>query len=132
MRLCRTTFARVFLLLAMCVWVAGTFVASVHHVGGQHVVCAEHGEVFELDTEGNPVYLAESGGPELRAATPDASHDHGCSFDVFFLDGITIAPPAMGSLPFIYGPNSAPPALAEAPCAPPLTYAPKTSPPQTC
>jgi hypothetical protein len=132
MKPCRTIFARALLLVAMCAWVAGSFVASVHDVVVQHVVCAEHGEVFELGTEGSRVYQPETGGSELRPATPDPSHDHGCSFDVVFLDGMTVGLPAMFSLPFIHSPNFALLAIAEAPCAPPLVYAPKTSPPQTC
>lgn len=130
----QTNVARVFLLIGMCAWIAGSVASSIHHVVVQHAVCAQHGEVVEL-AHGEAVEFDDdvvaSELPELRAAPATPVHDHGCSFDVGSLDGTEVTPAEMTSLRLLVWPETAPLPACQPPRGPPLGYAPKTSPPHT-
>lgn len=121
----RSHIARFALLAGMLAWLTGLGAQQIHRIAVLHVVCADHGVILEV---------SGAEGPELTAQTPSVGeaptleHDHDCA-----LQGITtaaVAPPA----------HATPPPrpehvkelrhrLAQAPRAPPLSYAPKTSPP---
>jgi len=125
----RTPFTHLVLLLGMCAWLGGLMSASMHEALVQHTVCAEHGEVVELD--GEVVSVAGQDGPQLRALDGAETHEHGCSFDLLLVDDVVISPSVEAT------PPEAPPLTTTAmtspgaPRGPPLAYAPKTSPPST-
>ena len=124
----RTRAVHVALLTGLFAWFVGSFAAVLHNVVVQHVVCAEHGELVELDALDNTVASAHASGPEIRSAAPDAAHGHDCMFDLVVFDGMTISDPSELVLPLVWSSTSLL-AIAEAPRGPPLAYAPKTSPP---
>ena len=86
----RTPFTHLVLLLGMCAWLGGLMSASMHEALVQHTVCAEHGEVVELD--GEVVSVAGQDGPQLRALDGAETHEHGCSFDLLLVDDVVISP----------------------------------------
>ena len=128
-------------LFASCLallWLAGPLASELHFLVVEHSVCPEHGELTEQaghKSEGFRVSEEDahehSAGPTLASASAhDDGHDHGCGF-------LLPTSPNVGSelalLVRPYALDFAPPLLREvdAPRAPPLSFAPKTSPPRS-
>ena len=112
------------LLVTLVAWVGGLTAQVAHEASVAHVVCAEHGEVTELHDEAHEAAPAFTDGGE-------ADHDHDC--DLAGLPGFGPGAIALGAVvaPPIAVERPAPePWTAGAPArGPPLSYAPKTSPP---
>jgi len=124
----RSWTAKLSLLTGLCAWLVVSFVAIVHEVVIQHVVCAEHGEVLELDTAIATDIASKTAGPNIRAAGTDLAEEHGCAFEMVFLEhGVVGAP--IPTLNAWSAPQAGFVATAHAPRGPPLAYAPKTDPP---
>lgn len=112
------------LLVTLVAWVGGLTAQVLHEAAVAHVVCAEHGEITEL----------HDGEREAAPAVTDAGdedHDHDC--DLAGLPGFGPGEIAIGAVvaPPLAVERPAPePWTADAPArGPPLTWAPKTSPP---
>lgn len=117
-------------------WLTVPLTAELHFLLVEHSVCAEHGELAEEGShrlEGVQHQDAHEhvGGPALAATSvQDDGHDHGCGF---------LLPPSPnvgGEFALLVRPSVLNfPALhlddAGAPRAPPLSFAPKTSPPRS-
>lgn len=115
------------LALSAAVWLFSGVASGLHHLLVRHVVCADHGELVELDDEHAAAAAVPSEGPELRAVDHH-DHDHGC--DELLVDRLAL--PTAHAKPahfLVLSWRSAPMTGAEAPRGPPLAYAPKTSPP---
>ncbi len=111
------------LMAGLLAWLLGALSIRVHQIQVMHAVCADHGEVIEL-TEAP----AQSDRDPARSAPEAHDHDHGCPLDSLADDPgeqeETVLPlPAVraSTVPLL--------ARAQAPRGPPLSYAPKTSPP---
>ncbi|MCB9741412.1 MAG: hypothetical protein H6741_29915 [Alphaproteobacteria bacterium] len=120
----RARFARLSLLLGLTAWLLGLSAAQVHRLLVQHVVCAEHGDVLELDS-------SRAAPSDEVSITSKADHDHDCP-----LEGIatqSVAAQTLSLPPPLAEPIVAPRlgALVDGVRGPPLAYAPKTSPPTT-
>ncbi len=108
-------------------WLLGITAAQVHVFRVMHVVCDAHGQVVELDARG----AGDAKPPprdEARPAAPDAQHDHGCALaHAGFQEGLlghdAVEPGVLNAA------SAEAPPSGESPVAPPLRYAPKTSPP---
>jgi len=101
----------------------------MHEALVQHAVCAEHGEVVELD--GEVISAAPANGPQLRALDLVDEHEHGCGFDLVLVDEVVISPAVDATAAAAVLPEPGPMATPGTPRGPPLAYAPKTSPPST-
>lgn len=124
--LCRIPLLRSIALLLVVSWLAGGLSSQVHHLMVQHVVCPEHGTLqgIHLDeTEHQPPV------DQLAQPQPSQLHgDHGC----VFLAGFFSSPPPAVIQPPVHvwaPPVPAPTPRVLGPRAPPLRFAPKTSPP---
>ncbi len=117
---------QILVLTSMLAWLGGQLSALIHPILVQHTRCEEHGEVVEVhagDTDHSDDASVQS--------LDDEQHDHGC-----LLDGICTAALPTAVLPAL--PQT--PAILLEPLltagggarAPPLQYAPKTSPPTLC
>lgn len=128
MNVWRTRAARIALMVGLCGWVAGLFSSLIHEVLVEHVVCPEHGEIIELG-DGTAHAETTTDGPELFASDAPADHEHGCLEEILMLEGMQVVTLHLGVPTDLVWP--APPVLAirQAPRGPPLSYAPKTSPP---
>lgn len=131
---CRTSSARaLFAWIACLLLVGGGLLRSAHEAEFRHVMCLEHGVIEDVafgSEEGRPQLLTlfDGRGSSLYAS---ASWDHGeqCSEP-----SVVTSRPAATAAAFTRAPAIALPATAIlvdhiAPRAPPLSYAPKTSPP---
>jgi hypothetical protein len=123
----RTT--RALALLLVVAWLAAATSSQVHGLVIQHVVCPEHGKTEEIHRH------IEDGADQderdqLAAPAGSSVHsgDHGCLFLAGFLS--SDPPPSTSPVasPRTVAPTSRAP-VANGPRAPPLRYAPKTSPP---
>ncbi len=119
---------KIALTLGLCAWVLGSFASGLHYLLVQHVVCADHGELVELDHHDGPA-IALADAPEI-SAIGHAEHDHGCQDELIDRTGVTSAPWVAAHA---LGHKRAPLPMtgADSPRGPPLAYAPKTSPPKT-
>ena len=124
----RTTIAKYSLLAGMCSWLVVSFVAMLHDVVIQHVVCAEHGEVLELEAVQTSATTDAMAGPQARAAGEVLAETHGCVFDLVCLDDAVVATFAP-TISEVNPPIHAELANSATPRGPPLSYAPKTGPP---
>ncbi len=125
-----TIFRRCALLLGLMVWLLGSLAQQIHLAAVVHVVCADHGEVVEIDRgHAHAAVDDRAAGPRLEAPVDGPAHEHGCDLDDALRFALA-APDASHALP-------APRALVQrrlslpvgAPRGPPLAFAPKTSPP---
>lgn len=116
------------LVLGLVACVLGSFASTLHEIRVAHVVCAEHGELVELSQDG-PVASVHPDEPSASAAHPGDDHDHGCATLLASTHGL---PPLHAPPPAPWAkPHPTPPRVwaHASPRAPPLTWAPKTSPP---
>ncbi len=126
----RSQLGRCFVLLGLFAWVATLLGSQLHHVFVQHTICAEHGEVLEVDSSstGQVVVAPERvDGPVISAPEQDG-HEDGCATDLVPLEvvsaTVSIAIPAV--LAVSQGKRHL---HSAAPRGPPLAFAPKTGPP---
>ncbi len=117
-------------------WLAAPLTAELHFFVVEHSVCPEHGELTEggshkLEGVQHEDAHEQVSGPALASASvQDDGHDHGCGF---------LLPPSPnvgGEFALLVRPSVLNfPSLqlddAGAPRAPPLSFAPKTSPPRS-
>jgi len=130
-------FLRSFLAVSLAVlWFTAPITSELHFLLVEHSVCLEHGVLTEEESaEGGEVeqqHAHEHGeGPVLASSAPhDEGHDHDCGF---------LLPPSPNlgsSVAILVQPSTQSfPSLrvsdASAPRAPPLSFAPKTSPPRS-
>jgi hypothetical protein len=129
----RTRTAHVALIIGVIAWVCGLGFENIHAATSIHAWCEQHQQVVEFHGSGGDVLAAEPDAhPEIRAEDRQSHPDHGC-----WLQGLTLS----SNLAFVVVvPNSyyrpvlrraVNPTTEGAPPAPPLDYAPKTSPPIT-
>lgn len=114
--------SRAFLALAGLLWIWAFCAQQIHGATVVHVVCPEHGEVTELAPGGAPVDHA------TISALPDGEHHDGCALPAI---APALLPTALAPLHPQEAPELLPslrPILPDV-RGPPLTYAPKTSPP---
>lgn len=115
--------------VGLCAWLFGTFAGGLHALLVRHVVCAEHGEMVEVDRHGDEVSAHEAlDGDVIRAAVGHGEHDHDCADELTNRTGLS-NPSWAGVVGRRVKRPVAPLTGAEAPRGPPLAYAPKTSPP---
>ncbi|MDP6931660.1 MAG: hypothetical protein QGG40_02030 [Myxococcota bacterium] len=132
MRRWRSRTAKFSLLAGLFAWMIVSFVAMLHEVVVQHMVCAEHGEVLELDATATASKAGiDRTGPELRTARPDLAQAHGCVFELVVFEDTLNPVLARNVVELSHAGASIPVPLAT-PLGPPLAYAPKTSPPAAC
>jgi hypothetical protein len=122
----RIPLLRTIALLLAFAWLAAGLSSQIHHLMVQHVVCPEHGKIQGIHLEdGDHHDLAQLASPE-----DSRFHgDHGCLFLAGFFSS---PPPAVVEAPVhVWSPPgvTAPIADALGARAPPLRFAPKTSPP---
>lgn len=120
----RTRIAHLSLALGLLAWLVASGADLVHHALFVHYEC-EHGETIEVATGGDEAVA------DITVRAPDAvdDHGHGCLFDGALLTGIpTVALPVPPRAATPLGPDRLRASVA-GPRAPPLTWAPKTSPP---
>ena len=121
--------ARALALLLIVTWLTGATSSQIHGMVARHVVCPEHGKLEEvhghLDDGHEHHELDELSAP---GTTLHHSGDHGC----VFLAGFASAGQPTFITPLVHleadSPDPLPPGAA-GPRAPPLRFAPKTSPP---
>ena len=128
-RLRRHLLARAATLFALLAFVAGLMAQHVHVLRVAHVTCLEHGDVLELAPVSEQAAALDPSLPGLDVASAPApiTHDHDCALSsTLSPTGATqrTALPLSGTACAL---EASPPALA--PTAPPLRWAPKTSPP---
>ena len=109
---------------------ATTSAQQVHEAVVQHIRCVDHGQLVEVDSHGEHDALAAT--HTDTDADPDApaddEHDQHCDLDLSLAVALpTLTPPLIPHLSR-WAPDEQPPSLG-APRGPPLTWAPKTSPP---
>lgn len=119
----RALSARVALLLGLVAWLVASGAERVHAASAVHAVCAEHGETVEVAHGGDA-------GTEMVASAPDPldAHDDGCVFDGVVLAAVQTLLLAAPERDRVASSEVRIPGVA-GPRAPPLTFAPKTSPP---
>lgn len=119
-------------LLAASLWLVGPVLPQLHFLLVQHSVCDEHGELVERAeaTEEHTGHRHDEPGVALTAGeTPSDTHDHGCSFLASQLSPSQSSTAQLGTLPTVdYLPPL--PLQSRTTQAPPLDFAPKTSPPK--
>ena len=121
----RIPLLRPFAALLAVTWMCAAIGSQVHHMVVQHVICPEHGEIQGIHFDGDEHAKAD----QVSAPSAGEKHgDHGCNFLAGFSSS---APPAIVEAP---ARSWAPPTDAPEPerlgaRAPPLRFAPKTSPP---
>lgn len=108
------------LLLTLILWVGGMTATQVHGVSVLHVTCDEHGEIVEV--------TAAHGDRAHAAGDPLEDHAHGCLFEDVVLAAIPTLALAVPERERIQPREVHEPGVG-GPRAPPLSYAPKTSPP---
>ena len=124
------TLTRLFLTLGLFAWVFGSFASGLHYILVEHVICADHGEVVELDRHGHTA-MATPESSDQTAISSTGSHghpDHGCSDDLADRIGV---PAIAWVAPYVHTSRRVADVQrgVDAPRGPPLAYAPKTSPP---
>ncbi len=111
--------------LLVVAWMGAAISSQVHHLVVQHVICPEHGELQGIHFDGaEHAAVDQIGAPEAG----EKHGDHGC----LFLAGFSSStPPAIVEAPVRAWtpPVSAPLPESLGARAPPLRFAPKTSPP---
>lgn len=125
----RAILLRLLVLTALLAWTGGQLAASLHKLETVHVRCAEHGHVIEIELA--TVASADHVHPqqdELRAATDCGEHEQHC------LHQLLPQTPQVQSQALPGLPQGSQPLLVVAAThhdarGPPLSYAPKTSPP---
>ncbi len=107
--------------LTVVSWISGQLAVSIHQATTWHTRCIEHGELIEVSS-------AHANATSQSIHAPDSGHEHGCSLqDVLSLASIppgavqTALPSPCPELPLLTAAGGA--------RAPPLRFAPKTSPP---
>ena len=113
-------------LLVVFTWLAAGLSSQIHHLIVQHVVCPEHGKLQGIHLEDGPHHVLD------QIAPPEASlfhGDHGCLFLAGFFSSepptVVQAPAHLWTPPQV----TAPITDTHGARAPPLRFAPKTSPP---
>ena len=126
-RLSQKQIQRVVLLTGLLAWMGSQMMVLVHQIVVHHTRCAEHGELIEVGGEAEDATDQAT----LSADDTDDDHDHDC-----VIDGITVElvakkhkPAAIKRTLILHEPLRLSGGGAR---APPLSYAPKTSPPPTC
>ena len=116
----------VMMLVMGLIWLIGQAGQLYHEARVAHAMCAEHGELVELHGETAGEHDHEAGWQVDRAALVE--HDHGCSTQVASFGAALQAKAVVLPLPLVVPLRLyfLAPAGAR---APPLGYAPKTSPP---
>jgi len=126
----RTLGAQICLAVGLLAWVGASFNSVVHKIVVEHVVCAEHGEVVELDRGDAAATETAQSGPALHADSPSPEHDHDCLFEFIVFEAAEVSEST-----FTIAALDHPHASHLEPACPtrgdPLHYAPKTSPPIT-
>lgn len=129
MRTARAIAARLALLLALVAWAGGQVASSVHRLQVLHVQCVEHGHTIERSlTEGGGDGEQARAADELKAPPDCGEHSGHCALHALpqVAEAPAVArlePPPRVDLPVrTFG-------LATLARGPPLSYAPKTSPP---
>ncbi len=106
-------------------WLLGSLLGIHHNTSVVHAVCAEHQEIVEL--------RPDTGDHEDKSGKPDPGtqgiHDHGCELPSFAAEAVSDAPEAAPELVDVPAASTLSVVLLQAPRPPPLSYAPKTSPP---
>lgn len=116
------------LVVTACLWLIGLSAQVWHQAAVEHVICPAHGEVVEIGEYTEHDHADEAG---WRAAALDVG-DHA---DDCTLSGASpllggLRGPTLALCPSFEAPLPAVSALAP-PRAPPIGYAPKTSPPRS-
>jgi hypothetical protein len=105
------------LLLALASWMLGVAASAIHHAEVEHAVCAEHGDLVEVDSD-------EPSGHE----DGEEQHEHGCAFDALTVVAVaSLYKPTTATTTFELGPPG--PDRHRVASNPVLAFAPKTSPP---
>ena len=119
-------------LFAACLWLLGPISPQLHFLSVQHSVCDEHGELVEGagPTEEQAGHRHDEPGVAVSSGdAPSDTHDHGCSFLASQLSSFQSCTAQLDVLPTV---DYQPPAALQSRTtqAPPLDFAPKTSPPK--
>ena len=119
-------------LLVACLWLLGPISPQLHFLLVQHSVCDEHGELVEgaEPTEEHADHRHDDPGVAMSSGdAPSDTHDHGCSFLASELAPSQASTVQLSTLPTVdYLPPL--PLQSRTTQAPPLDFAPKTSPPK--
>jgi len=129
MRRLRTNTARLWLLIGLLAWLCTTSAQQVHEAVVQHIRCADHGQLVEVDSHTSHADASASlDGNDSNDSNDSDEHDQHCDLDLSLAVALpTLTPPLVPHLGR-WAPEQQPPQLG-APRGPPLTWAPKTSPP---
>ena len=114
-------------MMGLIAWVLGIGAKQLHAIESVHMVCPEHGELVDMAPSASKAHLATS---EISADESADDHGHDCALQAistFATVGVTYTPPRLPKQIPISSPNI----RSESPRGPPLSYAPKTSPPLT-
>ena len=119
-------------LFVACLWLLGPISPQLHFLLVQHSVCDEHGELVEETgpTEEHADHRHDDPGVAMSSGdAPSDTHDHGCSFLASELAPSQASTVQLSTLPTVdYLPPL--PLQSRTTQAPPLDFAPKTSPPK--
>jgi len=119
-------------ILAATWWLLVPVLSQLHFLLVQHSACDEHGELVEGmgPAEEHAGHMHDGTGPALTTGdAPSDHHDHGCSFLASQVSPTQQSTGQLQAAPTVdYQPP--PPLLSRTARAPPLDFAPKTSPPK--